>query len=120
LNPSEVERLFQLKSPLFQDIQKQTGKDYRVFAKRLNATIVLARRVCTPRSGSKTAKKYQRQQTSSELSPGAVSDGKAFGAAVIGTLDSERTKVVMENLLQEIVRSESWYADYPIIPGSRP
>ena len=116
MNPSEVATfVFSLKSPLFQAIQKQTGKDSDVFAKEIwNATIVLDRLgLYTTEVALKTREEViSRQQTEMlELSTPVVKLWEGILALpLIGTLDSERTQVVMENLLQEIVRSEAGIA----------
>lgn len=113
LNPSEVATfVFSLKSPLFDALQKQAGKDSENFAKEVwSATLILDRLgLYTTEVALKTREEViSRQQTEMlELSTPVVKlwDG-ILALPLIGTLDSERTQVVMENLLQEIVKSEA-------------
>jgi len=116
LNASEVATfVFSLKSPLFQALHRQTGKDSEIFAKEIwNATIILDRLgLYTTEVALKTREEViARQQTEMlELSTPVVKLWEGILALpLIGTLDSERTQVVMENLLQEIVRSEAGIA----------
>jgi rsbT co-antagonist protein RsbR len=110
-NPSEVATLiFSLKSPLFQALQKQAGEDADLLAKEIwNATLILDRLgLFTTEVALKTREvTISRQQTEMlELSTPVVKLWEGILALpLIGTLDSERTQIVMENLLQEIVRS---------------
>jgi rsbT co-antagonist protein RsbR len=116
LNPSEVATfVFSLKSPLFQALHKQTGKDSEIFAKEIwNATLILDRLgLYTTEVALKIREEViSRQQTEMlELSTPVVKLWEGILALpLIGTLDSERTQVVMENLLQEIVKSEAGIA----------
>jgi rsbT co-antagonist protein RsbR len=116
LNPSEVATfVFSLKSPLFQALHKQTGKDSEIFAKEIwNATLILDRLgLYTTEVALKIREEViSRQQTEMlELSTPVVKLWEGILALpLIGTLDSERTQVVMENLLEEIVKSEAGIA----------
>jgi rsbT co-antagonist protein RsbR len=109
--PTEVATLiFSVKRPLFQALEKETGKDAEALATEVwNATLVLDRLgLFTTEVALKTREEViSRQQTEMlELSTPVVKlwDG-ILALPLIGTLDSERTQVVMESLLEEIVRS---------------
>jgi len=101
-----------LKRPLFQILQKETGKDPEVYAREVwNATLILDRLALFTtelalKAGQDTISRQQTEML--ELSTPVVKlwDG-ILALPLIGTLDSERTQIVMENLLQEIVRSGS-------------
>jgi rsbT co-antagonist protein RsbR len=107
--PSETATfVFSLKEPLFALLRQHLGSDARAIAdEALNATTLL------DRLGLYTTEVYQRgrdeiiarqQQDMLELSTPVVQlwDG-VLGLPLIGTLDSARTQVVMESLLQRIV-----------------
>ncbi len=111
--PSETATfVFSLKEPLFEAIRKENGKDPDILAREmLTASLVL------DQLGLLTAEAFQRtreqiiqrqQEEMLELSTPVVSlwDG-ILALPLIGTLDSARTQVVMENLLQEIVKTEA-------------
>jgi len=111
--PSETATfVFSLKEPLFEAIRKENGKDPDILAREtLTASLVL------DQLGLFTAEAFQRtreqiiqrqQEEMLELSTPVVSlwDG-ILALPLIGTLDSARTQVVMENLLQEIVKTEA-------------
>jgi rsbT co-antagonist protein RsbR len=97
-----------LKEPLFTLLRQQLGSDARAIAEETwNATVLL------DRLGLYTTEVYQKgreeiivrqQQDALELSTPVVQlwDG-ILGLPLIGTLDSARTQVVMESLLQRIV-----------------
>jgi len=111
--PSETATfVFSLKEPLFEAIRKENGNDADILAREtLTASLVL------DQLGLFTAEAFQRtreqiiqrqQEEMLELSTPVVSlwDG-ILALPLIGTLDSARTQVVMENLLQEIVKTEA-------------
>jgi rsbT co-antagonist protein RsbR len=107
--PSETATfVFSLKEPLFRLLQQQLGADGVALAEDLWRISVLLDRL-----GLYTTEVYQRgreevilrqQQEMLELSTPVVQlwDG-ILGLPLIGTLDSARTQVVMESLLQRIV-----------------
>ena len=107
--PSETAMfVLSLKEPLFTLLRQQLGSDARAIAEETwNATVLL------DRLGLYTTEVYQKgreeiivrqQQDALELSTPVVQlwDG-ILGLPLIGTLDSARTQVVMESLLQRIV-----------------
>ena len=107
--PSETATfVFSLKEPLFALLRQQLGTDARAIADETwTATMIL------DRLGLYTTEVYQKgreevivrqQQDMLELSTPVVQlwDG-ILGLPLIGTLDSARTQVVMESLLQRIV-----------------
>jgi rsbT co-antagonist protein RsbR len=100
--------VFSLKEPLFTLLREQLGQDARALADETwSATVLL------DRLGLFTTEVYQRgredviarqQQEMLELSTPVVQLWEGIlGLPLIGTLDSSRTQVVMENLLQRIV-----------------
>ncbi len=104
--------VFSLKEPLFELIRKESGKDAEALADDLlTASMIL------DQLGLHTTELYQKsreqiiqrqQEEMLELSTPVVQLWEGILALpLIGTLDSARTQVVMENLLQEIVRSEA-------------
>lgn len=107
--------IFSLKRPLFDVLQDESGNDASRFAQNVwTATVLL------DALGLHTVKAYQRareevinrqQQELLELSTPVVKlwDG-ILALPMIGTLDSARTQVVMESLLQKIVETESQIA----------
>jgi rsbT co-antagonist protein RsbR len=110
-SPSETATfIFSLKQPLFDRLRPHVAKDPEGVAEATwNATSLL------DKLGLFTTEVYQRgreqviirqQQELMELSTPVVTlwDG-VLALPVIGTLDSARTQVVMENLLQRIVES---------------
>jgi rsbT co-antagonist protein RsbR len=113
LTPTEVATfVFSVKRPLFQALEKETGKDAEALAKEIwNATLILDRLgLFTTEVALKAREEIiARQQTEMlELSTPVVKLWEGILALpLIGTLDSERTQVVMESLLEEIVRSGS-------------
>src|SRR5262249_31320285 len=109
--PSETATfVFSLKEPLFQLLSREVGKD----ATRL-ATEVWTATLLLDKLGLYTTEVYQKsreeviirqQEELLELSTPVVQlwDG-VLGLPLIGTLDSARTQVVMESLLQRIVET---------------
>jgi rsbT co-antagonist protein RsbR len=107
--PSETAMfVFSLKEPLFALLRQQLGSDVQAIADETWTVTVLLDRL-----GLYTTEVYLRsredvvvrqQQEMLELSTPVVSlwDG-ILGLPLIGTLDSARTQVVMESLLQRIV-----------------
>ena len=107
--------IFSLKRPLFDVLKDESGNDAARFADSVwSATVLL------DALGLHTVKTFQRareqvinrqQQELLELSTPVVKlwDG-ILALPMIGTLDSARTQVVMESLLQKIVETESQMA----------
>jgi rsbT co-antagonist protein RsbR len=111
LTPTEVATfVFSLKRPMFHVIQNETAKTPELFAREIwTANQILDRLgLYTTEVAMKNRDAViARQQTEMlELSTPVVKlwDG-ILALPLIGTLDSDRTQVVMENLLQEIVRT---------------
>ena len=111
LTPTEVATfVFSLKQPLFQAIQTESARTPDVLAREVwlaNLTLDRLGLFTTEVAMKKRDELIARQQTEMlELSTPVVKlwDG-ILALPLIGTLDSERTQVVMENLLQEIVRT---------------
>jgi rsbT co-antagonist protein RsbR len=107
--------VFSLKQPLFARLRQDFGKDSEVLAEENWAATVLLDRL-----GLFTTEVYQQsreaviarqQQELLELSTPVVKlwDG-ILALPLIGTLDSARTQVVMESLLQQIVDFEATIA----------
>jgi rsbT co-antagonist protein RsbR len=109
--PSETATfVFSLKEPLFSRLREEMGKDAMALAEHTMDTSMLLDKL-----GLYTTEVYQKgrdevilrqQQEMLELSTPVVQlwDG-ILGLPVIGTLDSARTQVVMESLLQRIVET---------------
>jgi rsbT co-antagonist protein RsbR len=107
--------IFSLKRPVFEALKKESGKDSESLSEEMwKATELL------DKLGLHTVKTFQlsreevigRQQTELlELSTPVVKlwDG-ILALPMIGTLDSARTQIVMESLLQKIVETESQIA----------
>jgi rsbT co-antagonist protein RsbR len=104
--------VFSLKKPLFEALRLETLADPQQFADDVWTITVLLDKL-----GLHTVKAYQRareevinrqQQELLELSTPVVKlwDG-ILALPMIGTLDSARTQIVMESLLQKIVETES-------------
>lgn len=100
--------VYSLKEPLFDRVQRESGRD----AEALGGMLWLVTTVID-KLGLYTTEVYMKgreeviarqQQAMLELSTPVVKlwDG-VLALPVIGTLDSERTQVVMENLLEQIV-----------------
>jgi rsbT co-antagonist protein RsbR len=110
-SPSETATfVFSLNAPLFERIRDEIGKDGGVLFEEIRRANDLLDRL-----GLYTTEVYQKsreqvigrqQQDMLELSTPVVKlwDG-ILALPMIGTLDSARTQVVMENLLQRIVES---------------
>jgi rsbT co-antagonist protein RsbR len=110
-SPSETAVfIFSLKETLFEQLNSEIAKDPKVLAAAIIDTNQLLDRL-----GLYTTEVYQtgrekvivrQQQELMELSTPVVTlwDG-VLALPVIGTLDSSRTQVVMENLLQRIVET---------------
>jgi rsbT co-antagonist protein RsbR len=104
--------VFSLKAPLFDRIREEMGQDGDALFEEIHRANELVDRL-----GLYTTEMYQKsreevilrqQQDMLELSTPVVKlwDG-ILALPMIGTLDSARTQVVMENLLQRIVESGS-------------
>ncbi|MDB5881758.1 MAG: anti-anti-sigma factor [Ramlibacter sp.] len=107
--------IFSLKNPIFNALRRAFASD----AKRLNEETWLSSTVLD-KLGLVTVEAYQRgreqvierqQQELLDLSTPVIKlwDG-IVAVPLIGTLDSERTQIVMENLLESIVRNEATVA----------
>ena len=107
--------IFSLKRPVFEALRQECGKDAEKLAKETWLATELLDKL-----GLHTIKTFQlsreqvigRQQTELlELSTPVVKlwDG-ILALPMIGTLDSARTQIVMESLLQKIVETESQIA----------
>jgi rsbT co-antagonist protein RsbR len=110
-SPSETAMfVFSLKQPLFARLRQELGRDPEALGDELwNASVVL------DRLGLYTTEVYQKsreevivhqQREMLELSTPVVQLWQGvLGLPLIGTLDSARTQVVMENLLRSIVET---------------
>ena len=118
-SPSEMATfVFSLKQPLFRQIQQRRGDAADVAASIWSATVAL------DALGLYTTEVYQKrredlivrqQQELLELSTPVITLWKGVLALpMIGTLDSARTQVVMESLLQRIVETGSTIATLDI------
>lgn len=104
--------VFSLKQPLFELVQQRSGQDGKAVAEDVWALSTLLDAL-----GLYTVEMYQRsresvilrqQQELMELSTPVVQLwNEILALPLIGTLDSARTQVVMENLLQRIVETEA-------------
>lgn len=111
--PSEKARfVFALKQPLFERLRQEYGSDAEALAEDIWSTNILLDKL-----GLFTTEVYQKareevilrqQEELLELSTPVVKlwDG-ILALPIIGTLDSARTQVVMESLLQKIVETGS-------------
>jgi rsbT co-antagonist protein RsbR len=110
-SPSETATfVFSLKRPLFARLQSEVGQDARALADEVWATTSLLDKLglLTAEAHLKSREELiQRQQREMmELSTPVVQLWENIVALpLIGTLDSERTQVVMESLLQKIVET---------------
>jgi rsbT co-antagonist protein RsbR len=111
LTPTEVATyVFSLKQPLFRMLQEATAKSPQLFHDEVWPTTQILDRLglFTTEVALKSREEMIERQRAEmlELSTPVVKlwDG-VLALPLIGTLDSERTQVVMENLLQEIVRT---------------
>jgi rsbT co-antagonist protein RsbR len=112
-SPSETAMfVFSLKEPLFKILRQKLGKDADKLADETWSTTVLLDRLglYTTELAQRTrdAVITRQQEDMMELSTPVVQlwDG-VLALPLIGTLDSARTQVVMENLLERIVSSEA-------------
>ena len=125
-SPSETATfVFSLKQPLFDRLRQELGRDAERLAEEIwGATLLL------DKLGLYTIEVYQKtreeviprqQQELLELSTPVVRlwDGSP-GPALIGTLDSARTQVVMESLLQRDRRDRSRPSPSSTSPACRP
>jgi rsbT co-antagonist protein RsbR len=109
--------IFSLKRPLFDAMTQEFGKDPAVLGQSLSAVTEvldgLGLHAMEIFQKSREEVIIRQQKEISELSTPVVKlwDG-ILALPLIGTLDSERTQVVMENLLESIVEHA---ADYAII-----
>ena len=107
--------IFSLKKPLFDALREELGNDAAGLADSVWAATVLldSLGLYTVKSFQKTREEVigRQQQELLELSTPVVKlwDG-ILALPMIGTLDSARTQVVMESLLQKIVETESQIA----------
>ena len=107
--------IFSLKKPLFDALREELGNDAAGLVDSVWATTVLldSLGLYTVKSFQKTREEVigRQQQELLELSTPVVKlwDG-ILALPMIGTLDSARTQVVMESLLQKIVETESQIA----------
>jgi len=100
--------IFSLKQPLFERLRKELGQDAEGLANEVwTATLLLDKLgLWTTEAHQKTREAVisRQQQDMLELSTPVVKLWHGVLALpLIGTLDSERTQVVMESLLQQIV-----------------
>jgi rsbT co-antagonist protein RsbR len=114
--PSETASfVVSLKQPLFASIRKElTGNQDEMFDALLSATQVLDRLSLVTSETYMTTREElisRQQQELLELSTPVVKlwDG-ILALPIIGTLDSSRTQVVMEELLQAVVATNSKFA----------
>jgi rsbT co-antagonist protein RsbR len=112
-SPSETATfVFSLKEPLFALLRGETGKNAERFAEEIwAATLLLDKLGLYTFEGYQKSREeviHRQQQELLELSTPVVQlwDG-VLALPLIGTLDSARTQVVMESLLEEIVRSRA-------------
>jgi len=115
-SPTEVAAfVLSLKQPLFAAIRREQSKDQdKLFDTIWAATELLDRLALITTEAYMAAREElisRQQQELLELSTPVVKlwDG-ILALPIIGTLDSSRTQVVMENLLQAIVATNSKYA----------
>ena len=100
--------IFSLKQPLFDRLRKEFGQDVDKLSREVwTATLLLDRLgLWTTEAHQKVRESVisRQQQDMLELSTPVVKLWRGIlGLPLIGTLDSERTQVVMESLLQQIV-----------------
>jgi rsbT co-antagonist protein RsbR len=115
-SPVEVATfVLSLKQPIFSAIRRDLAKSQdKLFDTLWSATELLDRLALTTTESFMTTREeliVRQQQELLELSTPVVKlwDG-ILALPIIGTLDSARTQVVMENLLQTIVATNSKYA----------
>jgi rsbT co-antagonist protein RsbR len=107
--------ILSLKQPLFDLLQRELGKDAEALAREIwSATLLLDKLGLYTAEVSQKAREevIQRQQEELlELSTPVVTLWAGILALpLIGTLDSNRTQIVMENLLQTIVATSAQIA----------
>jgi rsbT co-antagonist protein RsbR len=114
--PSETASfVFSLKQPIFTRLRQEIGRDPELLADEIwTATLLLDQLgLYTSEAFQKGREEIIRRQEKEmvELSTPVVElwDG-ILALPVIGTLDSARSQVVMENLLQKIVETKSSFA----------
>jgi rsbT co-antagonist protein RsbR len=115
-SPTEVATfVLSLKKPLFASIRKAFSNDQDKLFESIWAATELLDRLALITTEAYTATREElinrQQQELLELSTPVVKlwDG-ILALPIIGTLDSSRTQVVMENLLQTVVATNSKYA----------
>ena len=115
-SPTEVATfVMSLKQPLFMTIRREMGKSpEKLFETIWQATELLDRLALVTTEAYTTMREElitRQQQELMELSTPVVKlwDG-ILALPIIGTLDSARTQVVMENLLQTVVATNSRFA----------
>ncbi|HEY1933159.1 MAG TPA: STAS domain-containing protein [Acetobacteraceae bacterium] len=104
--------VFSLKEPVFELLRREVGKDADALAREtlLISRLLDALGLYTFECYSRTREEMigRQQQELMELSTPVVELWKGVLALpLIGTLDSQRTQIVMENLLERIVGSEA-------------
>jgi rsbT co-antagonist protein RsbR len=114
--PSETATfIFSLKPPLFTLAQKEHEKDLKALVAELQTITALLDKLglftaeCFLKAREEVIRRQQDEML--ELSTPVVKLwDQVLALPLIGTLDSARTQVVMESLLQEIVRTSSMVA----------
>jgi rsbT co-antagonist protein RsbR len=110
-SPSETAMfVFSLKQPLFDLVQQRTGPDVKRLAESLwHLTMILDKLglyTTEVYQESRESVIYRQQQELMELSTPVVQLwDEVLALPLIGTLDSARTQVVMESLLQRVVET---------------
>jgi len=113
--PSETANfVFSLKQPLYNAIRKELSDADELFGAVTAVTMLLDRLALLTMEAFITTREEliaRQQQELLELSTPVVKlwDG-VLALPIIGTLDSARTQIVMENLLQTVVATNSKYA----------
>ena len=111
-SPSQVALfIFSLKKPLFSLLREECGSDGEIAAEIITANDLIDRLGLLTTEAFQKAREeiiIRQQQEMMELSTPVVKLWEGILALpLIGTLDSARTQVVMENLLQRIVETGS-------------
>ncbi len=111
-SPSQVALfIFSLKKPLFSLLREECGSDGEIAAEIMTANDLIDRLGLLTTEAFQKAREeiiIRQQQEMMELSTPVVKLWEGILALpLIGTLDSARTQVVMENLLQRIVETGS-------------
>ena len=107
--------VFSLKQPLFSVLRSEVGKDAATLADEVLLTTLLLDKLglITMEAFQKSREEVisRQQQELLELSTPVVRLWEnVLALPLIGTLDSARTQVVMQNLLDAIVQTRSDYA----------